>query len=144
MGGIDDIRGKRIYLDANLFIYVVEKSAEHALFLEALLGRLETGEAAAVTSELTLAEVLAKPLGQEREDIAAIYDEMVSPSGWLSMVPVERPILVAAARLRSALGLKPPDAIHVASAVAAGCHLFLSNDQRMRVPAGLELRPLVA
>jgi predicted nucleic acid-binding protein len=54
-------------------------------------------------------------------------------------MPVERAILLRAARLRCELHLKLPDAIHVASAVAAGCDLFLSNDHRLRVPDGMAL-----
>jgi predicted nucleic acid-binding protein len=137
MGGIASLRGRRVYFDANVFIYAVEQSPEHAVFLDELFTLLEMGEVAAVTSELTLAEVLAKPLEAQRSDLAQIYEAMITPSNWLTVVPVGRIVLVEAARLRVPLGLKLPDAIHVASAVAARCDVVLSNDRRLRVPAGL-------
>src|SRR5690242_682644 len=99
MGGVDALRGRRVYLDANVFIYAVEHSPEHAAFLDGLFDLLEAGGVAAVTSELTLAEVLAKPFEDGREDLARLYEEMVAPSAWLSVVPVERAILATAARL---------------------------------------------
>jgi len=139
MGGVDALRGRRLYLDANVFIYVVEGSPEHDAFLGGLLDLLGTGDTTAVTSELTLAEVLAKPFEENRTDLADIYEEMVAPSAWLDMVPVNRAVLLRAARLRAELKLRLPDAIHVASAVAAGCELFLSNDYRLKVPAGVAL-----
>jgi len=139
MGGVDALRGRRLYLDANVFIYVVEGSPEHDAFLGGLLDLLGTGDTTAVTSELTLAEVLAKPFEENRTDLADIYEEMVAPSPWLDMVPVNRAVLLRAARLRAELKLRLPDAIHVASAVAAGCELFLSNDYRLKVPAGVAL-----
>ena len=142
MGGVAALRGKRVYLDANVFIYAVERSPEHAAFLDGLFDLLEAGEVVAVTSELTLAEVLAKPLEEGREDLARLYEEMVAPSAWLSVVSVERAVLVSAARLGPELGLKLPDAIHVASATASGCELFLSNDRRLRMPDGITLAGL--
>jgi predicted nucleic acid-binding protein len=137
MGGVAALHGKRVYFDANVFIYAVEQSPEHAAFLDELFTLLEAGEIVAVTSELTLAEVLAKPLEAQRPDLAQLYEAMIAPSDWLTVVPVERIVLVEAARLRVPLGLKLPDAIHVASAVAARCDVLLSNDRRLRVPAGL-------
>jgi predicted nucleic acid-binding protein len=142
MGGVDELRGKRVYLDTNVFIYAVEARPEYAAFLKALFDLLEASEATAVTSELTLAEVLGKPFEEGRHDIAQVYEEMVTPSAWLSVRPVERTILIHAASLRAELGLKLPDAIHVASALAEACEVMLSNDQRLRVPAGLVLKPL--
>jgi predicted nucleic acid-binding protein len=64
---------------------------------------------------------------------------MITPSAWLSVVPVDRAILVRAASLGPSLGLKLPDAIHVASATATDCDVFLSNDGRIKVPAGMAL-----
>src|SRR3954449_8465414 len=92
MGGVAALRGARVYLDANVFIYAVEHSPEHAAFLDGLFDLLEAGEVVAVTSELTLAEVLAKPFEEGRAELARLYEEeeMVAPSAWLSVVPVER------------------------------------------------------
>jgi predicted nucleic acid-binding protein len=58
------------------------------------------------------------------------------------VLSVERTILIEAARLQARLVLRLPDAIHVATAVAAGCDVVLSNDRRLRVPAGMVLRRL--
>ncbi len=58
------------------------------------------------------------------------------------MLSVERAILIEAAHLQARLGLRLPDAIHVATAVAAGCDVLLSNDRRLKVPAGMTLRAL--
>jgi predicted nucleic acid-binding protein len=142
MGRVGALRGRRAYFDANIFIYAVEGSAEHAAFLDELFDAFDHGDTVAVTSELTLAEVLAKPLATGREDVAHTYEAMVAPSAWLSVVPVERSILLRAARLGPELGLKLPDAIHVATAEAGGRAAFLSNDRRMRVTAGIILLEL--
>ncbi len=139
MGIVEALRGRRVYLDTNIFIYAVEAVAEYAAVVDALFDLLEGGEIEAVTSELTLAEALAKPFEAGRSDIAQVYEAMLAPSSWLSVVPVERAILIEAARLQAALTLRLPDAIHVATAVAAGCSALLSNDRRIKVPTGLAL-----
>ena len=45
MDGVDALRGRRVYLDANVFIYAVEGSREHAAFLDGLFDLLESGGA---------------------------------------------------------------------------------------------------
>ena len=131
------ILGKTVYLDTNIFIYAVEGYEPEAAFLHGLLAALEEGRFTAVTSELSLAEVLVKPFELGREDAVASYTELLTPSVRLTVPPVGRAILVEAARQRAALGMPMPDAIHVATALAAGCELFLTNDRRLRMPAGL-------
>jgi predicted nucleic acid-binding protein len=142
MAVIDDLRGKRVYLDTNVFIYAVEDLEQYGDALSALFGLLEDSATVAVTSELTLAEVLPKPFEAGREDIARLYQEMLAPSPWLSVVPVERSILIAAARLQVGLALRLPDAIHVATAAATRCEALLSNDRRLKLPPGIALRRL--
>src|SRR5919205_1336576 len=99
------ILGRRVYLDTNIFIYTIEGYAPEAAFLRELFAALEEGRFAAVTSELTLAEVLVKPFELDREDVVAGYTELLVPSERLTVPPVGRAILVEAARQRAALGM---------------------------------------
>lgn len=142
MGAVDALGGKDVYLDANVFVYAVEGFAEYQAFIDELFCSIDDGHLSAVTSELTLAEVLIKPLGTGRDDVAAIYEELLQSSEHLNVVPIDRAILMSAARHRARLGIKLPDAIHVATAIAIGCDVLLSNDQRLRVPDEIELRAL--
>jgi predicted nucleic acid-binding protein len=139
---VDGLRGRKVYLDTNVFIYAVEAVAAYADVIVALFDLIAGGEVAVFTSELTLAESLAKPFEAGRNDIVEVYEEMLSPSSWLSVLSVERDILIEAARLQARLVLRLPDAIHVATAAAAGCDVLLSNDRRLKVPAGMVLRGL--
>lgn len=103
-----------------MFVYAVEGFARYRAFIRELFGAIESGHVDAVTSELTLAEALVKPLEIGREDIAGLYADLIQNSGRLIVLPVDRSILVEAASYRARLGIKLPDAIHVATAVAAG------------------------
>jgi predicted nucleic acid-binding protein len=136
---LEELEGGKVYLDTNVFIYAVEAVAEYRAAVEALFTLLEESAVSAVTSELTLAEALAKPLEVGRHDIAETYEAMLTPSPWLAVVPVECSILIEAAKLQAGLKLRLPDAIHVATAVATGCATVLSNDRRLQVPPSIKL-----
>ena len=49
-----------------------------------------------------------------------------------------------AARQRAAPGMRVPDAVRVATALAAGGELFLTNDCRLKLPSGLAKELLVS
>lgn len=134
MGGLTDLDGEAVYLDANLFIYAVEGYVALAAAVRSLFEAIESGRIKAVTSDLTIAEVLAKPLELGREDLVEVYRDLIERSGHIILVPIDRPLLVEAARLRASLALRLPDAIHVASAVHSGCAAFVTNDRRLSLP----------
>ena len=133
------LAGRRAYLDANVFIYAVEGFAPFDEALVSLPDGIERQEIEAVTSELTLAEVLVVPIREGAQSTVDRYVQTIRSQDGLSVVPVTREILVEAARLRATNRLKLADAIHVATALASGCGVFLTNDDRPRVPKRLDV-----
>src|SRR4051794_4291710 len=118
MGSLNAVAGDTVYIDANLFIYAMEGVPTVAAKLSGLFQRFDRGELRAVTSELTLAEVLVKPLRDNRADLRDKYERMMRTSPALTVVPISRDILIASATLRATSALKLPDAIHAATAIA--------------------------
>ncbi len=140
MGLIETLDGRTTYLDANVFIYAFEGHADFAAPLQHLFGAAARKALPAVTSELTLAEVLVRPFREGRADLAELYFRRLRPQGGLTVVPVSRTVLIEAAQLRAALPtLKLPDAIHAASARLHGCAVLLTNDTRLHAAAGIEV-----
>lgn len=133
----------RSYLDTNAFIEAIEGSGTVShLLLDLLSGEAGPGRSL-VTSELTLAELLVKPLALGRSDLVEAYEAAVASTRTLGVVEVGREILVAAARLRAEQkSLKMPDAIHVATAHRAGCSRFRSNDRQLANVRDLTVIPL--
>jgi hypothetical protein len=100
----------------------------------------------AVTSELTLAEVLPKADPIRRRN----YLELILYSGLFDLHPVTRDVLIETGDYRRNAGLsrpdasephasmpKLPDAIHVVTAVRAGCGRMLSFDRALKLPEGM-------
>lgn len=131
-----------IYLDTNIFIYALEGYSVFRPTLTALFESLDRQELTAVTSELTLAEALVKPLLDRHTEREAAYLQVLQSSSSLLVVPVSRAVLIAAARLRAEADLKLPDAIHVASAQLSTCSTFLTNDARIPSVPRLTIRQL--
>ena len=117
----------KVYLDTNVFIRAFEGSDALSLALVDLLA-IDVPEPAFATSELTLAELLVHPYRHGDETGRRRYDNIVRPSAWLQVGPVDRQVLTGAAILRSKYRLKLPDAIHVSTALHFGCELLITGD----------------
>ena len=129
---MDAIRGERIYLDTNIFIYALEAYPAYVSTLTSLFAAIDEGTIKAVTSELTLAEVLIKPMMDDNAELQTVYKETLRSSEAFSVIPVNRQILIEAAKLRAeSETLRLPDAIHLATARVHHCTFFLTNDKRL-------------
>ncbi len=79
------------------------------------------------------------PLRQGNLILQAAYQAALFESD-LVLLPLTQEILREAARLRAEIaGLRTPDALHAATALVAGCTLFLTNDTGFRRVPGLPL-----
>ncbi len=73
------MNGTRVYLDTNVFIAAYENTQAHGDHAWRLLTAIESGEFVGVTSELTLAELLVKPIERRDYDLAQHYQEIIAP-----------------------------------------------------------------
>jgi predicted nucleic acid-binding protein len=136
---LNTIRGERVYLDTNVFIYAIEGYPEFVDELNEFFDSIDAGNLRAFTSELTLAEVLVRPLRDANLEIQTAYQQALQSSEGLEVVPVSRDVLIEAARLRAVANLRLPDAIHGATAILTGCETFLTNDRRLAAVPGVEV-----
>ena len=133
----------RVYLDANCFIYSLDKVQPFAELLERVWDAAFTGGIRLVSSELTLLEALVGPL-RKADSVLAGDVRALLESPDVELVRVDRELLMDAATLRAKFGLKTPDAIHAATALASGCKMFLTNDKDFRRVNGLPVTVLSA
>ena len=129
------MRTADVYVDANVVIYIVEGNRVLASALKPLVEALEAGILMAVTSELTLAEVLIGPLRNNDQSLVGTYKALLQKSRALQSLPVTAAILERSAALRCNSLLSLPDAIHLATAEAAGCRYVLTEDRHLTANA---------
>jgi predicted nucleic acid-binding protein len=121
-----------VYLDANGFIYSIERIDPYRALLDILWQTVSTGQITVVTSELTLLEVLVRPLKVGDAPTATLFRTVLRHTPDVPMVPITQTVLEEAANLRATLGLRTPDALHLATALLNGCALLVTNDRAFR------------
>lgn len=137
---VNQLLGKTVYLDANIFIYAVEEPAsinQYKDFIKQLFKFIDKGEITAITSELTLSEILVGAYNTSPE-LVDVYDELITDSAFLQVFRVDREILTQSALLRSQRKISLADAIHVATAINNKAHIIITNDKKMQVPENLK------
>lgn len=139
MGVKEAIVGQKLYLDANLFIYTLEEVTPWVEVTSQILAAVDAGECSAITSELTLAECLVRPLALGRTEVVQQYLSLLQNRQFFTVFPLSRDLLIEAARLRATTRLKLPDALHAATAQRQSCTLFVTNDDRLRAVPSLQL-----
>ena len=123
---------RRVYLDSNVFIAAMENPGAHSDHAWWIINAVEEGHIIAVTSEITLAEVLVKPIELGEPDLVAAYEQMIVSSLNFEVLQVRRDILVDAAQIRARRNsIRLPDAIHIATALVSSCSRFVSDDQQL-------------
>lgn len=129
-----------VAIDTAPFIDFIE---EHPAFLgelDSLFGRIDAGLLRAVTSGITLLEVLVVPLRVGNQPLAERYRELLTRSRGLELVPVDEGVLLAAAQLRASHPkLRTPDALQLATALVTGCTAFVTNDRVLPSVPGLRI-----
>lgn len=126
-------QGHRIYLDVNIWIYALEKRPEYTPILTELFQQIDQGILSAITSELSLAEALVKPIQSQDIQKEQEYRQLFSSRGTIYIIPIHRSILVESANQRAIKpSLRLPDAIHISTALFSQCSTFLTNDQRLK------------
>ena len=120
-----------IYLDTSAIIYSIEKHADYWALLRPLWEASAAAQIEIVSSELALLETLVGPLKRGDAKLADDYEKLLTATE-MRLMPITMQTLRDAARLRAAENLKTPDAIHAASALAAGCVQFITNDDDFR------------
>ena len=116
MGTVDSV-----FLDASALIYLLEGEPQVREAVTAVLADLRSGteDPALAISALSLLECRVRPLRQGDNKVLARYDEFFSDPGLIKVSLAER-VLERATQLRADHGLKTPDAIQAASALALG------------------------
>ena len=127
-------------LDTTTLIYDWEYHPVFGDAAHAVTRAITEGHLRAMASTLLLAELLTGPLRIGRAERARQYREWLVGFPNLSLVAPDAEICTRAAQLRAmAPRLRLPDAIHVATALAAGATAFVTNDFDIRADLGIAI-----
>ena len=129
---------RRIALDSNVLIYLLEGDAGLADAAATVVDAIERGETEGVIASLAVVEILSGPA---RASDAIAFERTADAIAGLALTVVDLDLELAAdaAWLHGALGGTAADAIHLATARRAGATAFVTNDHRLRSIPRLEI-----
>ena len=131
--------GAVVAIDTSAFIYYVEASPIYGDVLRPFFTALAQGEFRAVTSIITLMELVVQPLRVEAPHVADDYELLLLNYPNLTTIGVDRFVARRAAELRARYRLRPADSLHVATAFESGATLFVTNDRTLSRIHGIEI-----
>jgi predicted nucleic acid-binding protein len=120
-----------VYVDTNALIYAVERVQPYATLLRPVWEAAVSKMVRLIGSELLILETLAGPLRTGDQALIAAYEQALRAND-LQLLPITPAILRQGAAIRANYRLNAPDAIHAASALSAGCSMYLTNDEAFR------------
>ena len=139
MGLVDEVRGQRICIDTAPMIYFIEEHAKYREIIRPVFVEIDSGNIEAITSTITLLEVLVHPLRTGNEARAEKYREILLSSESLTTFEIFHEVSEMASRLRAKYSMKTPDAIQIAVGTLYGASKFLTNDPDLRRVSEIEI-----
>lgn len=122
-----------------VFIYHIEAHPRYLPLTQRLFERVEQGRHEAVSSILSLTEILTLPFRKREADLALRYRRVLLEYPHLSLLPVDPATAELAASVRAHYDLRTPDALQVAAALRGEATAFLTNDRHFARVRELEI-----
>lgn len=132
MGWIESLHGKTVGLDTAPIIYFIEENKTYLEQVDLFFLELEAKRISAVTSPITIVEVLTQPFRSGNVELANDYRAILYHISNLRINFLTSQIAEKAAHLRAEYNLRTPDAIQIATAISAGADTFLTNDKQLK------------
>jgi predicted nucleic acid-binding protein len=132
MGLMDHLRGKLVYLDTVVIIYLLERHPKYYPLVRRVWNDKAWEKTSLVTSALSRFEASILPF-RNRDAVLLGNLGALMQRPELNVRAIDDAVLSRAAQLRGDHpSLKPPDAIHLATAHEAAADVFLTNDARLK------------
>jgi predicted nucleic acid-binding protein len=142
--GLTKLRGflknhRRIAIDTSIFIYHLEAKPAYFDTTDEIFAWLERPPHTAVTSSLTMTELLVQPYRTRNPALVNQYYGLLSTFPNLEWIAPDLAIADAAAQLRADHRLRTPDALQVATGIRSGATALLTNDMDLSRVSQIEV-----
>jgi len=132
-------RHRKIGLDTSVFVYALENRERYAPVAMRVLRWVESRHGRAVTSTITMLEILVQPYRVGSMEMVDRFYGLLSTYPHLEWSKPDLEIVDRAARLRAELNFRTPDAIQVATALCRSATGLVTNDKALQKAKGLEV-----
>lgn len=121
-------RHRWIALDTSIFIYHLEANPKYLAYTDPIFSWLERSGSRAITSTITMTELLVLPYREGDEQRANDFYGLLSTYPNLDWIAPNLEIAELAARIRALHRLRTPDALQAATAAHSQATGLITND----------------
>ena len=139
MGLVDELRGLRVCIDTAPIIYFIEKNPRYLNVVRPVFAEIDAGRIEAITSTITLLEVLVQPIKANNRSLAEQYREVLLYSEGLTIFEILHEVSEMSSELRAKYSIKTPDAIQVAVSILYGANKFITNDPALKKVSDIDV-----
>lgn len=139
MGLVDELRGLRVCIDTAPIIYFIEKNPRYLNVVRPVFAEIDAGRIEAITSTITLLEVLVQPIKANNRSLAEQYREVLLYSEGLTTFEILHEVSEMSSELRAKYSIKTPDAIQVAVSILYGAKKFITNDPALKKVSDIDV-----
>jgi predicted nucleic acid-binding protein len=129
-------------LDTAPIIYFIEQHAKYWDLIRPIFVEIDLRNLEAITSTITLLEVLVHPFRTGNEALAEKYREILLSSVGLTTFEIFHDISEIASKLRAKYSIRTPDAIQIAVGIQYGASNFLTNDPELKKVSEIKVHVL--
>jgi predicted nucleic acid-binding protein len=122
-----------------IFIYHFEENQIYSPLTFSIFESLEKGNFNAITSILTLLEILVKPKRESNLILTERYKILLETFPNLQVKTLDENIADVASSLRANYNINTPDAIQVATSLEAQADIFITNDTSLKKITEIEV-----
>lgn len=121
-----------IAFDTAPIINFVEANPVYDALVSEIFQKVDDGEIIAVTSVISLCEVLVHPIRNKNQSLRKRHRDILQNSPNFFTKSINPSIAEVAAGLRADYNLRTPDALQIATALENNCEAFLCNDKGLK------------
>ena len=121
-------RHRRIALDTSIFIYHLQPNPKYLAYTDLIFSWLERPVSNAITSTITMTELLVQPYREGDEQLPNDFYGLLSTYPNLDWIAPNLEIAELAAQIRALHRLQTPDALQAATAVHLQATGLMTND----------------
>jgi len=139
LGLVDEVRGQKICIDTAPVIYFIEQHTKYQNMIRPVFEEIASGNIEAITSTITLLEVLVHPLRTGDEALAGKYRDILLSSKGLTTFEISHEVSEMASKLRAKYSIRTPDAIQIAVGNLNHATKFLTNDPDLKKVSDIKI-----
>jgi len=122
-----------VFIDTAPIIYYIEAHPQFGPLAKEIVDSFRSGKLIALSSVITLVEVLPKPIERGNDELARKFSKFLKTGKNIKLLDISADIAELAGRLRGQYkSLRALDAIQIAASISAGAGAFITNDVKLR------------